>query len=453
MLLERMESGGLAHYSYMVGSGTEAVVVDPRRDCEEYLSLARKRGVRITAVLETHRNEDYVIGSRELSARAGCPIWHADRQLDYGYGEPAEDGQSWKTGPLRIEAMLTPGHTPGSMSYLLYDPQSNPWICFTGDALFAGDVGRTDLLGMNRAREMAGMLYDSIYGKILSLGDGVILCPAHGSGSVCGSEISQRLWTTVGLERKHNPKLRHEDREAFVEDVAVELERPPYFTLMEKLNSQGPPVLGAPPEPVAMSASDFKEIAERATVLDTRTELAFSSAHLPGAQFIQTERVPAFAGWFVPHDRPIVLVTDDDPAEVVRLLFRMGYDDIPGFLAGGMLSWHTSGQDSASIPTMTVQDLCGRLDAGEELLILDVRSGAELEATGRIPGSQHVHLTTLPRRLDEIPRDSSLVIFCGSGLRSMIAASYLAGNGYHDIHVVLGGLSGWSSISCPLSNG
>jgi len=208
MLFERVESEGLAHYSYIVGDGNEAVVIDPRRDCEIYPKMASKEGMRITSVFETHRNEDYVVGSVELSSRTGAEIWHADGQLDYRYGEAIEDGMTMRIGRFKLEAISTPGHTPGSMSYLLRDAGGDPWVVFTGDALFAGDLGRVDLLGMDRVEEMARQLYDSVFEKLLPLGDEVIACPAHGAGSVCAASIADRKWTTLGIERNRKPKLQ-----------------------------------------------------------------------------------------------------------------------------------------------------------------------------------------------------------------------------------------------------
>jgi hydroxyacylglutathione hydrolase len=174
MLFERIVSKGLTHYSYLIGDKNEAIVIDPRIDCDIYLKMAFAEGMRITHILETHRNEDYLIGSHGLANQTGAQIWHADNQLDYRYGVGAKDGQKWKIARLEIEAVQTPGHTPGSMSYLLKDTSGISWVIFTGDALFAGDVGRIDLLGKDRAKEMASLLYDSIFGKLLPLGDHVL---------------------------------------------------------------------------------------------------------------------------------------------------------------------------------------------------------------------------------------------------------------------------------------
>lgn len=451
MLFERIESKGLAHYSYLVGDGKEAVVIDPRRDCEVYIERASKAGFRITRILETHRNEDYVIGSVELGARTGADIWHADVQWDYEYGQPVEDGQTWQIGRLELEAILSPGHTPGSMSYLLRDPGGASWMVFTGDALFAGDVGRVDLLGMDRAEEMAGMLYDTLFNGILPLGDGVIVCPAHGSGSVCGSAIGERAWTTIGLERSLNPRLAYTDREAFIADVAVELERPPYFRRVEGLNLEGPPALRSLPAPTPLRPEAFARKAEDGFVLDTRMDLNFSAAHVPDALSIWMGGLAGFAGWFLPYDQRILLVNEtDDPTQAVRRLVRLGYDDIAGYLSGDMLGWHMAGRRSASIDTVTVQELCHRLDAEGEGWILDVRSDEELERQGEIADAHHVHITQLPHHMQEVPCDRPVHIFCGSGLRSMIGASLLQRRGWDNLTVVLGGLAGWSSTTCPI---
>jgi hydroxyacylglutathione hydrolase len=450
VLFERIESEGLAHYSYLIGDGGEAAVIDPRRDCDIYLEEAYQKGLRISHVLETHRNEDYVVGSAELAARTDAEIWHADAQLDYRYGQPVEDGQTWKVGRLKLLAIHSPGHTLGSMSYLLHDPAGSPWVVLTGDALFAGDVGRVDFLGMDRAEEMASLLYDTIFNKFLPLGDGVIVCPAHGAGSLCGASIAERKWTTIGLERRHNPKLQYTDKNDFVANVAQELEKPPYFERMEVLNLEGAVLLGTLPVPRPLPPGMFAKKAEEAIVVDTRSELGFGSAHVPHSVFIWLEGLPGFAGWFLPHDRPILLVSEtENPVQATRYLIRLGYDDLAGYLADGMHAWHMAGRVSDSIKMVTVQELCHVLDEGERSWILDVRSEEELEKA-RIPDAQHIHITQLPQHLNEVPADRTVYIFCGSGLRSVIAASLLQREGWQNLVVVLGGLAGWSSVTCPL---
>ena len=449
MLFKRIISEGLAHYSYLLGEGKTALVIDPRRDCQVYIDEAHAAGMRIAHILETHRNEDYVIGSTELAARTGAQIWHADGELDYAYGQPAQEGQTWNLGGYTLEALATPGHTPGSMSYLLHDVEGFPWMVFTGDTLFAGDVGRVDLPGLELMDEMANAQYDSVFNKLLPLGDEVIICPGHGAGSVCGAGIVDRAWTTLGIERQHNPKLQHTSREAFVQAMAVALERPPYFRKMEALNLSGAP-MPALPSPRPLAPAEFAQAARDAQVLDVRLEYSFGSVLVPGAFSIWLGGVPGFAGWFLSYDKPLLLVAEENQVEdIVHKLVRMGYDNVAGFLSGGMHDWVAAGLDCDTISTVTVQQLCHLLDAEDDPWILDVRSDKELAAF-RIPAAHHIHLTELPQRMGEVPQDRPVYLFCGSGQRSMTAASLLKRAGWAKIHVVLGGMSGWRSISCPL---
>ncbi|MBS3790228.1 MAG: MBL fold metallo-hydrolase [Candidatus Thermoplasmatota archaeon] len=451
MLFERIKSEGLAHYSYIIGDQNDAVVIDPRRDIQKYIDLASQHGMNIKKVLETHRNEDYVIGSYEIKKRTGAEIYHADGDLDYTYGKPVEENDSWDVGRLKLEAIHTPGHTLGSMSYILYDPDGEPWMVFIGDALFAGDVGRIDFYGEENLEKMAYKLYDSIFKKILPLGDGVMICPAHGSGSVCGTEIAERELTTVGIEKERNPKLQIENKEEFAEKVSEMLEYPPYFEKMEEMNLDLPEHQLSKKTMEFLSPEEFKKRAEDAVILDTRKELAFGASHIPDTLSIWEDGIPNFAGWFLPYDKPILLVDEaGNPARAHTYLKRIGYDNVEGCLAGGMLSWNMQGEESESIDTVNVHEVCNILDEDESTFLLDVRPQEEIEKKGEIEGAYELHLTQLPDNLEEIPEDRPIYIFCGSGLRSMTAASILKKNGWDDLHVVLGGLSGWSSTTCPV---
>ena len=451
MLFERIESKGLAHNSYLIAAGDSAVVIDPRRDCDVYVQKAMQGGYAITHILETHRNEDYVIGSTELAARTGAEVLHsAYDELEYGYGGRIAEGESLAVGQLTLEPIHTPGHTLGHMSYLLRTSTGAPWVVFSGDTLFAGDVGRADFYGKERLEEMTGLLYDSIFDKLLPLGDGVIVAPAHGSGSACGTMIAERPWTTIGLERQLNPKLQYSSKAEFVRSVGRMLEYPPYFRMMEKLNLEGPPDLCGQKWPEPLSAQEFSRRAKESIVLDTRMELAFTSAHVPGAVSIWREGLPGWAGWFLPYDKPILVVAEaGELSAQIRDLQRIGYDRVEGYLAQGMLGWHSAGLRSQSVPTVTVQELCHRLDAEQDVWILDVRSDGEV-AQSPIPGAYHIHLSQIAERMKEVPKRQAVYIFCGTGLRSTVAASLLKRSGWDDLTVVLGGLSGWSSITCPL---
>lgn len=451
MLFERIESPGLAHYSYLLKDRGEAVVIDPRRDVDVYIEKTLVDGYNLTHILETHRNEDYVVGSLELAARTGALIWHADAQMAYEYGQPAEHGQTWQVGQFTLQAVHSPGHTPGGMSYILHDPAGNPWMAFTGDTLFAGDVGRVDLLGMDRAWELAGLLYDTIFHKLLPLGDHVLVCPAHGAGSACGAAISDRIWTSIGLERHLNPALQHTERDNFIRNTAKDLELPPYFRQVEMLNLKG--TLGAypVPVPVPLSPGQFESKTRESIVLDIGPETGFGCAHVPGSLFIWQSGLPAYAGWFLPYDKPILIVNEkDNPVEAARYLLRMGYDNLAGYLLGGMRAWHMAGYSSSSVRMVTAHELCSHLEAQKPAWILDVRSSGELEKNGRIKGAHHIHITQLPNKLDQVPRDVPVFIFCRSGLRSTTAASLLKREGWTDVAVMLGGFTAWKAISCPI---
>lgn len=451
MLFERIVSEGISHYSYMIGDGSDAVVIDPRRDVDAYLVLSERNNMKITHVLETHRHEDFIVGSTELENITGAKIYHADRQLEYKYGREAKDGKKISVGRLELEPIYTPGHTLGSMSYLLYDPDGAPWVIFTGDTLFSGDVGRVDFMGESRLDEMAELLYESIFNKILPIGDGTLACPAHGAGSVCGDTISERLWTTIGMEKENNPKLRYTEKERFTRNVAKMLDYPPYFKEMERRNLMGTPLMRDTRPPRALSVQEFKEESDGAFILDSRMELGFSSSHIPGSQYLWANGIPNYAGWFVPYGKDMVLVSEMcDVEKTITHLRRLGYDNIKGYLSGGIHSWLTSGNPSWTIQTTTVQDLCKNIDQDYDAWILDVRSEGEIESEGRLPLSHNIPLTVLGHRASEIPKDRKIHIFCGSGLRAMIAASILRRDGWKNMVVMLGGVFSWNSLTCPL---
>ncbi len=455
MLLKQIESKGLAHYSYLIGDGAEAAVIDPRRDVDIYIELARKNGMHLGTVLETHRNEDCLVGSLEIQRQTGAEVCHADDQLPYEYGRPVKGGDQWQVGRLRIKALKTPGHTPGSFSYLLHDAEGNPWAIFTGDALFAGDVGRVDFLGEDHIREMAGQLYDSLYSEILPLGDGVIVFPAHGSGSACGFDIAERRVSTVGIEKIANPALQHAGREDFISGVGKIMEKAPYFERMEKYNLEGAPPLGGIPDPKALSPAQFASESENqnALVVDVRTELEFGSSHIPGSLFVFSDGLERFAGFFVPPDRKLLLVGEGDyPEDCIVRLRRIGFDNIAGYLTGGMNHWQSAGLATASTKTVAVQGLCRILDRSDDFWLLDVRQTEELQKQGVITGAHHIPITQITERFDEVPRDENVYIFCGSGLRAMIVASILQQNDYDNISVALGGFRGWISTSCPIQS-
>lgn len=456
MIFERIKSKGLAHNSYFIGSEEEAVVIDPRRDCDVYIDLAQREEVTIRYIFETHRNEDYVIGSKELSSLTGAEIFHGPG-LNWGYGTTLHDGAVFHIGNLKLTALHTPGHTDESMSYVLADRSTSedPVMVFTGDALFVGDVGRTDLYGPAEAPRLAGALYDSIFNKILPLGDSVILCPAHGAGSVCGRNISERDESTIGIERAHNPVLQLINKEDFIEyKVSERHEQPPYFREMERYNLEGAPLLGKLPTPSPLTPIKFKNEMERgAVVVDTRTPPAFGGAHIKGSYSIWLDGLPTYAGWVLSYEKPVLLVLEssDYLEKAVRYLVRLGYDNIAGYLKGGISAWYDSGCMVEHLGLSTVHELKQKLDSHEDILVLDVRDDTEWRE-GHIKDALHIYVGQLQSRLSEIPRDRPLSIVCNVGYRASLAASILLRAGYPNVCCdVLGSMRAWSAKEFPMT--
>jgi hydroxyacylglutathione hydrolase len=450
MLFERIISAAISHLSYFLADDSKALVIDPRADIEIYLKLARENNLQITNILETHRHEDFICGSTSLAKSTGAEIWHADSQWDYGFGFPVSDNQTWNIGKLKLESIYTPGHTPGQMSYLLYDDHGAPWCVFTGDTLFSGEVGRVDLMATDRLEEMASLLYDSIFSKLLLLGDQIIVCPAHGAGSICGRNISSRLWTTIGLERLHNPALQLPNRTSFINTVARNLEMPPYFKMMERLNlsDQIPEFIN----PAAYPSQEFNDMIGDSLVLDTRETSCFTTSHIPNSISIWAQGVPSYAGWFLPYDISLFLVGSNQQLDSTLIdLFRLGYS-VKGYLSEDFIDWHKAGLPTNSIPTITAEDLKTQLDSSNSLWILDVRSSQELADDGKIPGANHIPITELTSQIDLIPIDRNIYIICDSGHRSTTAASLLLQQGPYKPVVILGGFSSWKSLKYPLEH-
>ncbi len=449
MIFERIKSEGLAHLSYFIGSEGEALVIDPRRDCQVYIDLARREGMKIKYIFETHRNEDYVIGSLELRNPTHAEVYHG-RGVDFKYGNYLDDGQEFILGSMKLTALRTPGHTDESMSYILADLDTGeePIMVFTGDTLFIGDVGRTDLYGPEEVPRLASNLYDSIFNKILPLGDEVILCPAHGAGSACGGAIAKREYSTLGLERIQNPVLQKTEKEEFVKyKVEEQLEFPPYFQKMEEYNLQGPPLLKNLPVPELFSPEEFKtEMEKGAIVVDTRMPHSFGGAHIRDTYSIWLGGVPSFAGWVLPYDKPILLVLEEKEQleTVVRYLIRVGYDNIAGFLNGGIPAWYIKALPIDKLSLISVHDLKGKLENGEEMILLDVRSKKEWDK-GHIDEARNIYVGHLEKRLNEIPKDCPVIVYCGTSRRSNIAASILKKNGFSRVYNVLGSMAAWKN--------
>ncbi|WP_292427936.1 rhodanese-like domain-containing protein [Methanoregula sp.] len=453
MWFERIVAEGLSHTSYLVGSGGQAAAIDPRRDCDSYLDRADRHDAVITHIFETHRNEDYVSGALELAHRCSAKIYHGSR-MDFAYGNAVREGDRFTLGTLELFILETPGHTEESITVVLVDAEVSrePYMVFSGDTLFAGDIARTDFFGPTKKAEMAGKIYDSISTKILPLGDGVILCPAHGAGSACGSEIADHPFSTIGYERRANPVLALK-KDAFIARRTTESPYlPPYFRQMEIVNKDGPALLNTLPRPQPLPVAAVASlIISGCQIVDIRSPTSFAAGHIPGSLSLWRDGIASFAGWYLDYTRPIVFVDDFtcNPDAVIRHFVRMGYDTTAGWLAGGFPAWFRAARPVGTTGACTVQELEKRLTR-EKPFLLDVRDRKNRERIGFIPGSHHVYVGELPQHLREIPKGRLLVIYCDSGFKGSLAASVLAMHGFADVISVLGGMQAWIKAGYPV---
>jgi hydroxyacylglutathione hydrolase len=450
MFLKRVRSEGLAHISYFLESEGEAAVIDPRRDIDDYLTLAKERDARVVLVLETHRNEDYVSGALELANATGAAIYHGD-QLEFGYGNPLKDGQELGLGDLLIRAMHTPGHTYESHCYLVSDDRG-PFLLLSGDTLFSGDVGRTDLTGPESTRDLSEKLFHSLHKRIVPLGPEIMVLPAHGAGSVCGHTISDREMTTIGLELRDNHALKLKKLDFMMAKMSEGMEKPPYFSRMEALNLNGPIILGTLPQPPPLSPNKAIEAQRNgALVLDVREPHNFAAAHVPRSLNVWLNGLPVYGGYAIPYGRPLIIVAErqQEVDTAVRYLIRIGYEDIAGHLGHGMESWIKGGNATSTIAASTVHEVRMRQLAGDDMLLVDLRDRRELDS-GLIPGAMQLHLGKLIESSSELPADKEIVLFCGSGYRGGIAASMLRNSGIKNVRIMLGGFASWKANGFPV---
>ena len=454
-MFEIVKSEGIAHKSYFIGSNGKAAVIDPRRDCDIYTEIAEKNNMEIVYIFETHRNEDYTIGSLELKEIVGADIFHGDG-VDFDYGNYVSDGDKFQIGSLVLEIIETPGHTNESISILVRDRDvsDDVYMIFTGDSLFAGEIGRCDLYGEVNKRKMAESMYISIFKKILLIGDNVIVCPAHGSGSICGAEIREQELTTIGYEKKTNHQLK-KDKNGFIEaKINEKLYTPPYFKKMEKNNLEGPPLICKLPYLKPLSMHEFKDFMARdAQVVDVRGPTAFAGGHIPNTLNIWKNGLPAYAGWFLNYDEPIIIVDDNNDRidELRRYLVRLGYDNIYGYLSGGFPIWFKGSGDFETVNTWSVHDLLPNMGK-ESLFLLDVRKENDW-IKERIDGSHNIYIGLLKDNIESVPKDKHVVVSCDTGYKASIGTSILQMNGYKNVTNILGSMMSWKKAGYPVIKG
>lgn len=450
--LHNEESGCL---SYLIGCGQsgQAVIVDPGRDrVDDYIRLARRRGLRITHILETHTHADHISGNRDLAALTRARILlHRASPAVFDH-ERLADGDALDLGGVRLQVLHTPGHTPDSVCLLVTDRSrsSEPWFVLTGDTLFVGDVGRPDLGGARAAAE----LWESLRGTLLRLPDTVEVYPGHGAGSLCGRAMSAKTASTIGFERRFNPALQARSREEFVEWVMAGLPpKPPSFQTIVGKNLGTLPLELAKPRPYGAREA-WEAVQRGACVVDLRDPAGYGEAHVPGALNVWIES-PQFAdrvAWFAPAGAPLILLpgTPSDVERAVRGLARVGVDQIVGVLERGMIEWRSEGLPVETVPQITVYDLAEWRDEGRDVVVVDVREPAEWQ-DGHIEGALHLPMLEALARRDELPADRPKAVLCAGGLRSSTVISALKRQGLRNFLNVTGGMTAWVKAGHPVT--
>ncbi|MGK4580371.1 MBL fold metallo-hydrolase [Kitasatospora sp. HPMI-4] len=446
----------LSQASYMIAdeSTGKAVVVDPRRDISEYLADAQARGFTVEAVINTHFHADFVAGHLEMAARTGAWI---------GYGQQAEteypirhlaDGERISLGEVTLQIIETPGHTPESISVLVYEHAADevPYGVLTGDALFIGDVGRPDLLASAgvTAEELGRMLHHSVQHKLTGLPDEVRVFPAHGAGSACGKNLSTEKQSTIGAQRATNYACRPMSEDEFVAIVtAGQSAAPGYFAYDATLNRRQRDLFDPAAAPRPLPLEEFRaEHAAGAVVVDTRSPQEFGTGHLRGAINIPADgRFAEQAGTVLtPDSRILVIAPQNREEEITTRLARIGFDHVAGYLLGPDDALAAMPDEVTPASRLTADQLRTALAGDQPPVVLDVRNCSE-RAGGHIDGSLHIALGELPHRLDEIPTDRPLVLHCAGGHRSSIAASLLRHHGFEDVSDILGGYGAWALLT------
>ncbi|MGD9017477.1 MAG: rhodanese-like domain-containing protein [Desulfobacterales bacterium] len=451
MYFKQIAVEGMGCLSYLIGCPVAKVacVVDPKRDVQDYIELARKNDMTITHVFETHVHADHVSGNRELKSRTGAKTHFCEGSPVAFDHVAVREGDIFEFGNAKLEILKTPGHTPHAMSILVTDRSrgEEPWLVLTGDCLFVGDVGRPDLAGEELIGEQVDNLYRSLYGKLGRLPESVEVFPAHGEGSLCGKGMSAKSSSTIGFEKRNNPVLDMEES-AFKSIFSASFpERPKSFTHIIETNKEGAPLLERCPVSRDLSPDQVRaRLDAGATVLDARDTAAFGGVHIPGSINIGLAKQTAnWIGMVIDPTAELILVVADETAynAMCTHLHRIGYDNISGYLYGGIAAWQEAGYPIRHLWQISAETLKEKM-GGNHRLLIDVRTPAEWQA-GHVEGAKHVPLTALLNAPPDFPKNEEIIAMCGIGYRGNIAASYLEGLGYSHIHSLAGGMKAWLS--------
>lgn len=444
MKIEQLYTNCLAEAAYLLENDGKAIIIDPLRDIQSYLDILKERGLELTHILETHFHADFVSGHIDLAKATGAKIVFGPNAVTSYDAHIASDGELIEIGDHTIKVIHTPGHTMESSCYLLSDNQGNQKALFSGDTLFIGDVGRPDLAVKSdlTTEDLAGHLYDSLYNKVMSLSDDVIVYPAHGAGSSCGKNLSKETFDTLGNQKKINYALNQPSKESFVKEVTDGILPPPqYFPKAAVLNKTGyTPVSDVLNKVESLDLDTFKSHFGDSIILDTRHQSHFCEAHIPNSTFIGIDG--GFAIWAGTvlgdlHQKIVVVADPGREEEVVTRLTRVGFDNIVGYLNGGFETWLKAEELTSSLDSISPEELKA-LKNEKEINIVDARKQGEFEA-GHIDTAIHLPLDYIHNNHVEYDKNDTYYIHCRSGYRSVVAASILRQKGVENVIDLAGG--------------
>lgn len=458
MFVQQLYTGCISESAYYIESNGIAAIIDPLRDIDAYLQLAKQRNATIKYIFETHFHADFVSGHLDLAAATGASIVYGPNTVTKFEVTVAKDKQVFEIGDTTLQVLHTPGHTLESSCYLLKDEAGKDHAIFTGDTLFVGDVGRPDLAQKDNEitiEDLAGMLYDSLHEKIMPLADDVIVYPAHGAGSSCGKNLGSETFSTIGTQKQTNYALQPQTKEDFIIAVTDGLAAPPqYFPINAKINKEGYESLDTVLANglKALTVAAFKEqiTTFEPVILDTRNATLFTQGFIPGAISIGLEgRFAEFAGSILPFDKAILLVCEPGTAKesIVRLA-RVGFENMIGHLAGGFDAWAKAGEPIDLIIDVEADELAMDLPFDPNMVIVDVRKTAEFDK-GHIKEALTIPLDELtdPASMANFDDNQNIYIHCAGGYRSVIASSLIKRQGIHNIRNVIGGFKAISELS------